>query len=161
MNIYFLFCLISINPPPSDIVKDQVEFLELNHFHDEYGRIVFDQYLFYDKYPRTTIEYTRQWRLIRGSRETEVKDEWGLNPVYLGSPDYHLDLYNKEIAFVEGLVGENRIERRIKFRWFNETYTQIDTELENRQIIDKMERIPFSNPIGFRYNGTQLLIPTR
>ena len=149
--IYFLLCLTStslaINPPPSDIVYDTIDYLELNHFYNEQGKIVFDQYVFNTTHPVFDKEYVRQWRLIKDSRSEIEKDEDGI-PKYIGSPGFHLDLFNKVLIFNEGLVGEKRVERRIKFIWFYESWTQYDVELDNREFIDKEHRVPFSNPIG-------------
>ena len=34
--------------PVENVTTDEVDLIEVNHFHDEHGRLVFDQVIFYD-----------------------------------------------------------------------------------------------------------------
>lgn len=145
-------------------VEDRVDLLELNHFYDEDGGVVFDQYVFWED-----TEYghvIREWRLIKDGRliltgeahnEAKAKDEilllkelgWkkfpkDFEPKYvskwIGSSIFHVNFINKHIDF-----NDNNINRRIYFGTYCETWSQNDPELANREILPKEQRRPFRN----------------
>jgi|GEM_PF-1002149 hypothetical protein len=48
----------------SAAVAEQVDLIELNHFHDAEGEHRFDQLIFYRWHPRTRTYHVHAWRLI-------------------------------------------------------------------------------------------------
>lgn len=64
-------------------VEDTIQSnVEINHFHDEVGRLIFDQILFYDfKYDINKVSYednlkhVREWRLVKDGRKVYTSEE--------------------------------------------------------------------------------------
>ena len=51
--------------PLEDLARDRVDLIEVNHFYDEQGRLVFDQIIFYDWSPMQCRYQVRDWRLLK------------------------------------------------------------------------------------------------
>ena len=55
---------VSLNPLDG-AVTDRVDLIELNHFYDEQGKLVFDQVIFYDWCNEQCRYNVRAWRLLK------------------------------------------------------------------------------------------------
>jgi hypothetical protein len=121
--------------PHDDVARETVDLAELNHFYDEYGKLVFDQVIFYDWAPpyagpfppETTpiiVEHwrfqVRAWRLVR-------------NPSIIPQRDWERGGYRS-------LWYEGEQLRDIHAASFRETWTQYDPELVERQYLPKERR---------------------
>ncbi len=62
MNVFLLLCCLN---PVDDVARDRVDVIEINHFYDEQGRLVFDQTIFYDWSPDHSRYMVRAWRLVK------------------------------------------------------------------------------------------------
>lgn len=51
--------LLAILPPPVEPVEDCCDLVELNHFYDEAGRLVFDQIIFWEWSPAESRFHVR------------------------------------------------------------------------------------------------------
>src|SRR5580765_6538688 len=60
----FLVSVIGTNPT-ENVVFDRVDMMEVNHFYDEHGRLVFDQVIFYDWSAADSHYHVRAWRLLK------------------------------------------------------------------------------------------------
>ena len=60
--------------PVEDVATDHVDLIEVNHFYDEKGRLVFDQIIFYD-WSATRSRYNiRDWRLLKTRAQLPRRD---------------------------------------------------------------------------------------
>jgi hypothetical protein len=106
--------------PREDVARESVDLIELNHFFDEHGRLVFDQVIFYD-WSATDARYNvRAWRLVK-------------NPAQLPQRDWATGGYSATWQDGEQL-------RHIQSRSIRETWTQYDPELVEREYLPKERR---------------------
>ena len=47
------------------MARESVDLIEVNHFYDEHGRLVFDQVIFYDWSAGDARYNVRAWRLVK------------------------------------------------------------------------------------------------
>lgn len=170
-----ILCIIGVslvsatNPVKMPAYIDHVEVVELNHFYDEYGKLVFDQLLFLDKYPGQTSLIVRQWYLVKNGRKVYSEEDKLLNnakaireyvkehkiskedaaeiradlwlPEWVGDPKFQKwsDKDGKKYFRIE----EDNGIRIVYYKHDSETFTQFDPELVNRELVEKEKRIPF------------------
>src|SRR5688500_19986821 len=60
--------------PDASVVKDGVDLVELNHYHDARGEHVFDQLILYDGSSQTRRFQVRAWRLIKSDSQLPRRD---------------------------------------------------------------------------------------
>ena len=150
---------------------EHVDLVELNHFYGNRGELVFDQIIFYDKHPDSTLPIVREWRLIKDGRKTyseaeiidhslrakqdfikehnlgkdEIENLDGASlwcPKWIGSPKFvKYKDYSTGQQYI--LIKEDDGYRKVYFKSEAETFTQWDSELLNRDIVPKEKRIPF------------------
>lgn len=113
-------CLLSIIPQDSGVIRDHFEVMEVSHFYDEKGDLVFDQLLFWDP------EEIQAWKLIKAPSHMPYRD-W-VNGGY-------------KAIFAD---GDNI--RVITSRSRNETWEQYDRELERREFLPKEKRRDLGQP---------------
>jgi len=107
---------------PQDIsARDYVERLEVNNYHDDNGHLVFTQVVGWQ-----ANERARFWRMAKTIDATPRPDR-----IYGG----HV------LRFLDGDVL-----RVIRARSCEETWTQYDVELYDRQFLDKEQRHPLRKP---------------
>ena len=106
--------------PQQDVVRETVDLIEVNHFYDEHGRLVFDQVIFYDWSAGDARYMVRAWRLVK-------------NPAQLPSRDWKDGGY---AAFWQD--GEQL--RHVRSRSIRESWTQYDPELVEREYLPKERR---------------------
>ncbi len=114
--------------PAENVTTDEVDLIEVNHFHDEHGRLVFDQVIFYDW---STVDCRYQvcaWRLLKTPAQIPYR-HWSR----------------------EGFVTtwhDGDVLRRVCGRSFRETWTQFDPELVERDYLPKDRRRELRKPIS-------------
>jgi hypothetical protein len=91
---------------PLDISTDHVDFVELNHVYDDYGRCVLSQLIF--------------WEWCSKSDRFQVVDWKGTRP--------EVKVLNNEVLFYD------RGLRVVRYKWFCESWGQVDVEVNQRSI---------------------------
>jgi hypothetical protein len=94
--------------------------MEVNHFYDEQGRLVFDQVIFYDWAPEHSRYNVRAWRLVK-------------NPAQLPERDWRDGGYL-------AVWQDGEVLRRVRAASMRETWTQYDPELVEREYLPKERR---------------------
>jgi len=117
----FVICLASMTSNPvEDLAVDRVDLIEVNHFYDEKGRLVFDQIIFYD-WSATRSRYNiRDWRLLKTRAQLPRRD-------------------SQNQCFV-AVWHDGNILRQVTANSCRESWTQYDPELTERQFLPKDRR---------------------
>ena len=121
--ISIVVCAITVAigiAPREDVARESVDLIELNHFFDEHGRLVFDQVIFYDWSSPDGRYNVRAWRLVK-------------NPAQLPQRDWATGGYSAVWQDGEQL-------RHVQSRSIRETWTQYDPELVEREYLPKERR---------------------
>jgi hypothetical protein len=106
--------------PQEEVARETVDLIELNHFYDEHGRLVFDQVIFYDWSAKDARYNVRAWRLVK-------------NPSQLPQRDWHDGGYS-------AMWHDGEQLRNVHSRSIRETWTQYDPELVEREYLPKERR---------------------
>jgi hypothetical protein len=107
--------------PRDDAARETCDLIELNHFYDENGRLVFDQVIFYEWGVPVKDRYNvRSWRLVK-------------HPAQLPQRDWSTNYYS-------ALWQDGEQLRHIYSRSYRETWTQYDVELAEREELPKEHR---------------------
>jgi hypothetical protein len=118
-SLALAWAICTINPPELAVI-DRVDVIELNHFYDEQGKLVFDQLLFYDWSPQQSRYNVRAWRLLKSSLQMPQRD-WQRG-------DYSVRWFDGDTL------------REIRAKTVRETWTQHDPELVEREFLAKEQR---------------------
>jgi hypothetical protein len=102
------------------LAVDSVDRVEVNHFHDDEGRLVFDQLIFYDWCDSTNRFQVRAWRLMKSQSQMPTKN------IATGRYDV--------------LWHDGEVMRRVEAKSFTHTWTQHDPELRERNYLPKEHR---------------------
>ncbi len=121
-----LFLCATISSKGNHSVDEFVDLIELNHFYDQRGRLVYDQVIFYERAPETGRFQVRAWCLV------EDRECLNRRPV----KNYETQLYH-----VDWFDTDQRLLRKITSRLYRESWTQIDPERANKKIHDERSRI--------------------
>lgn len=121
MLAIILLALSSLHPSAEQQTA-RVDLIEVNHYHDDTGRHVFDQMIFYEWEPVYSRYHVREWRLAKS--ETRLPRR-----------DYRAKVWR--VVFYD--AGEPRIVEATEYR---ETWTQYDPELVNREHLPQEARRP-------------------
>jgi hypothetical protein len=105
---------------PQDIATDRVDLVEINHFFDEQGRLVFDQIIFYEWSAIESRFHVRAWRLIKSPTQIPRR--------------------NWQTGFFTTIWYDGDILREIHSILVHETWTQYDPELLEREFLPKDKR---------------------
>ena len=122
-------CLVlcaTISHKGSHLAEEVVDLIELNHFYDQQGRLVYDQVIFYERAPETGRFQVRAWCLV------EDRESLNRRPV----KNQQTELYQ-----VDWFDSDQRLHRKITSRLYRESWTQIDPERVNKKIHDERSRI--------------------
>lgn len=103
-----------------DVARNGVDLVEINHFHDEQGRLVFDQVIFYDWSPSQSRYLVRAWRLLK-------------SPAQVPQQDFQRGGY-------VAIWHDGDVLRKVQARQLRETWTQYDPELVGREFLPKEHR---------------------
>lgn len=106
--------------PAEDVARERVDLIEVNHFFDEQGRLVFDQVIFYDWSGDHSRYMVRDWRLVKNASQLPQRD-WQRGG-YLA------------------VWQDGEVMRRVGSEAMRETWTQYDPELVEREYLPKDER---------------------
>lgn len=106
--------------PTQDVAEDEVDLIEVNHFYDEQGRLVFDQVIFYEWSPEQNRYHVRAWRLLKSPAQLPRKN-W------------------KQGDFL-AIWQDGDLLRKVRARNIHETWTQYDPELVEREFLPKEKR---------------------
>ena len=106
--------------PQQDVARETVDLIEINHFYDEHGRLVFDQVIFYDWSQDDARYMVRAWRLVK-------------NPAQLPQRDW------KDGGYA-AVWQDGDLMRHVRAKSFRETWTQYDPELIEREFLPKERR---------------------
>lgn len=135
MSTSMAVCLAAVWLSPQDeVATDQVDLVEINHFYDEQGRLVFDQIVYYEWSHEHGRFQVRDWRLLKSSAQIPLRS-WR-DGVYVSE-------WN-DFKQRDGL-------RRVEAKLIRETWTQYDPELVERGFLPQekrreLRRIPFPQP---------------
>ena len=124
--IAVLFASLCLNPV-EDVAIDRVDLIELNHFHDEQGKQVFDQVIFYDWSPTRGRYNVLAWRLLKHPSQLPTRD-WSRGD------------------FV-AVWRDNVILREVRAQTMRESWTQYDPELIERAHLPKEQRRELRKPL--------------
>ncbi len=122
----FLVFIASIAPAPiANIASDRVDLVEVNHYHDDSGRKVFDQLIFYDWSDQRKRFQVRAWRLIKTDSQLPRRD--------YRTNEYRIRWHD------EGVLREVVAQAQ------RETWTQYDPELIERAYLPQDQRTDLSS----------------
>jgi hypothetical protein len=99
---------------------DKVDLIEVNHFHDETGNLIFDQIIFYDWSPASSRYQVRDWRLLK-------------TPAQIPQPTAG----RREFVAV---WYDGDVFRKVRSQTVRESWTQYDPELVEREFLPKESR---------------------
>jgi hypothetical protein len=117
-------CLAVCGASPSPkISEERVDLIEVNHFHDDQGRPVFDQILFYDWSPSDQRYQIRDWRLLKNTNQIPLRSTKDGDYVAVWS-----DFKSRDIL------------RKTQAKLLRESWTQYDPELVERDFLPEGKR---------------------
>lgn len=119
-----LILLLLVNVSREDVMRDSVDLMELNHFYNEHGSLVFDQIIFYD-WCNDRFQ-VRAWRLVKNSNQIPTRD-W-------------------QRGGYSALWWDGEILRFVISKSIRETWTQYDPELVEREFLPQERRRELSKP---------------
>ena len=112
--------------PYTPIIHDSVDVIEINHFYDEQGRLVFDQEIFCRWFDTDCRFHVCDWRLLKTTDQWPYKTRWGgYRAIWMDGP----------------------IMRRVDCNILRETWTQDDHELLEREKLPSDERRKLCQPL--------------
>jgi hypothetical protein len=114
--ILLLFAVVPQEAP----LRDAVDLVELNHFYDEHGRLVFDQLIFYDWDEGDRRYHVRAWRLLKQRYQIPQRD-WVTGGYFS--------------MWIDG-----EAIRHVHTKHTRETWGQFDPELVERDYLPKEQR---------------------
>ena len=120
-----LVSILSVPLKLANTIAESVDCIELNHFHDQKGKLVYDQVIFYERAPETGRFRVRAWCLVE---DREVLDRRPVKNEETGV--YRVDWFD----------SDKRVKRKITSRMFRESWTQLDPERENKKVHDERLR---------------------
>lgn len=130
-TLHVLFvCLVCGLTPAENSIHDEVDLVEINHFHDEKGRLVFDQIIFYDWCPVQHRYNVRDWRLLKSVGQIPLRD-WRSGQFLAIWHDFK----------------DKNVLRTIRAGSVRESWTQYDPELVEREFLAQEKRRELSKLI--------------
>ena len=117
-------CLVTLGfNPSSEPSEEKVDLVELNHFHDDQGRPVFDQIIFYDWSAAEGRYQVRDWRLLKSIDQIPL----------------HNSRDREFVAVWNDFKAQDTL-RSTKAKMVRETWTQYDPELVEREYLAENKR---------------------
>ncbi|QDV13942.1 hypothetical protein CA51_38340 [Rosistilla oblonga] len=113
--------------PGTQSADEQVDLIELNHFFDEHGRHVFDQVIFYEWSQTHHRFHVKAWRLVKDPQQLPQKS-W------------------KPIGY-RCVWHDDGVLRKVRSPAYRETWSQVDPERTNRQLLPQDQRIGLLKPV--------------
>ena len=115
------------DPSDQPVFRDRVDLMEVNHFYDERGKLVFNQIIYYDWSEERCRYMVRDWKLLKTSSQVPLKD-WQ-------SDEYVAVWYDGDLL------------RVVRCPLLHETWTQYDPELVEREFLPKDRRALLTRPV--------------
>ena len=115
------------DPDDLGIAEDRVDLIEVNHFFDDRGKLVFDQLIYFDWSNEHDRYMVRDWRLLKTPSQLPIPDGDG--------GDYVAVWYDGDLL---------RVVRCSNLR---ETWTRYDPELVERDCLPRPQRAELSRPL--------------
>ena len=120
----FAACLAVCGATPSaKVSEERVDLIEINHFHDDQGRPVFDQIIFYDWSPADQRYQIRDWRLLKNANQVPLRST--------SDGDY--------VAVWNDFKSRDAL-RKTQAKLVRESWTQYDPELVEREFLPEGKR---------------------
>ena len=116
-------CVLLGFTPTEHAKVDRVDLVEINHFFDEQGRLVFDQLIFYDWCGVQKRYNVRDWRLLKSPAQIPVRN-WK----------------DRDYVAVWHDFKERDVLRKVVAKMIRETWTQYDPELVEREFLPQEKR---------------------
>lgn len=113
--ITLLVAAILSASPTTIHIPDTVDLIEVNHYHDQSGRLIINQVIYYDWDPATERHHVVAWRLLRCSGQLPRKD-------------WQRGLYVTRWRDMD-------VWREVTARQVRETWTQEDPEVVERGLL--------------------------
>jgi hypothetical protein len=123
-------CVLLGLTPTEHAKVDRVDLVEINHFYDEQGRLVFDQLIFYDWSAVEKRYNVRAWRLLKSPAQIPVRN-WK----------------DKDYVAIWHDSKERDVLRKVVAKMIRETWTQYDPELLEREFLPQEKRRELSKPL--------------
>ena len=142
-SIAVCFAAICLSPV-EDVVVDQVDLVEINHFYDDQGRLVFDQVIYYDWSPQHSRYQVRDWRLLKSTPQIPRRD-WREGDFV---SEWH-DFKQKDVL------------RRVHAKAVRESWTQYDPELIEREFLPQEQRRELRKVVVGQPRSTPTLATSR
>jgi len=105
---------------PQDVAVEEVDLIEVNHYYDEHGRLVFDQLIFYDWCDRSGRFQVRAWRLLKKPEQMPRR--------------------NWRTGHYTAIWKDGDVLRKVRSKAISESWTQHDPELAERRHLAKEKR---------------------
>jgi hypothetical protein len=123
--VFTLLMMTVSESSASTVCIEEVDLIELNHFHDCLGRHVYDQVIFYEWSAEMQRYHVRAWCLV------EDREPVSRRPTRSYSDNrYHVRWYDRD----------QNLSRRISSQHYRESWTQIDPERANKKLLDERLR---------------------
>lgn len=135
--------ILSIIPQDDGICRDFVDLVELNHFYDEKGELVFNQLIWYDWSEFEGRFQVRAWRPVRSHAAMPIRqwfDKFDSQPANLLSG---LPVKGRGMWVSSWADGE--AYRCVTAKSFTESWTQHDPELAEREFLPEEKRKELSS----------------
>lgn len=105
------------------VAEERVDLIEINHFHDDLGRPVFDQILFYDWSTVDRRYQLRDWRLLKNPNQVPLRTA----------------REGEYVAVWTDFKSRDAI-RKTQAKLLRESWTQYDPELVEREFLPEGKR---------------------
>ena len=112
--------------PREDVASERVDLIEVNHFYDDQGRLVFDQLLFYDWSHDDGRYQLRAWRMVKNNTQLPQR--------------------NWQSGGYVATWQDGDVLRKISAASTRESWTQYDPELTEREFLPKEKRRELRSP---------------
>src|SRR5262245_48696402 len=134
-TIAICLAVVGFNPSP-EAHEETVDLVEINHFHDDQGRPVFDQILFYEWCADQHRYQVRDWRLLKSTNQI---------PLPSARDGDFLSVWND-------FKSRDKL-RTTRAKVVRETWTQYDPELAEREFLPESKRRKLKDVSGSRKAG--------
>jgi hypothetical protein len=116
--------------PATGAAPERVDLVEINHFHDEQARLVFDQIIFYEWSPTERRYHIRDWRLLKTAAQVPLRN-WR----------------DGDFVAVWHDFKQGNVLRTVRVPVVRETWTQYDPELVEREYLSEEKRRPLERKL--------------
>jgi len=106
--------------PVENIAHERVDLIEINHYHDQHGKLVLDQIIFYQWSAEESRFQVRDWRPLKSSNQ-------------LPRPDWR----RRDWVAV---WRDGHLLRKVRSPAVRETWTLYDPEVLDRELLPKEQR---------------------